>query len=333
MSKDIKLIKDCTTDELMERMIAWKKWGGGRNGQEIVDEAIKYCGENHNDSYEDYQDRLRMFLVGDLFQYQITDTFTVGNVNVAQFGPFRKGMFAETGKMVSRFTLYTDDVDRPLTDRECVRGTIEEITALAQKHSDVIETGCESATVEFPSGKLAIANYFCTDSNKYDELPDDIQYKSEYSINTATGRMSTMQWLADNKNIAYGQVGNMTCYFYQVSPTKIVVTNCKYYYEEILDEDGEWTEVENRVQVPKGSVYLGSVCCSVWRFEMADKQTMIEKEFDLEQYKKDRNDLEIMDAEVEAGTYEIKCYYQQMSDKQLVEKFGFPMIAELNKVG
>nr|NIQ06227.1 hypothetical protein [Candidatus Korarchaeota archaeon] len=53
--------------------------------------------------------------------------------------------------------------------------------------------------------------------------------------------------------------------------------------------------------------------------------------FDLEGYKKEMNHKEFSEVKVNPGTWEMKCYYQQRSDAEIMEEFGFPVWAELNR--
>lgn len=201
----------------------------------------------------------------------------------------------------------------------------EEITALAQKHSDIMEKRSEDVTVNFPSGRLAIANYFCEErKNGFDDLPEDIKYKDEFSINTAVGRQNTAQWLADNRGIAYGQFGNTTCSVYKVNNDKLVITACDPYIE---DED----DYEIELPKPEGWEYLGDVSLGVWRLELVDYQALTDYGFDLPEYKEKNDHMDFLDTEVNAGEWEMKTYYNQRSDEQIQAEFGYPVWAELNR--
>lgn len=295
-----------------------------------------------------------------IWEHMITDVFQVGHITVKLVGeehPNRKTERIEVdGKMEwkvtplpgtkGKFYMYrTEDVEaidifridntgtrHPIDDSHyCSR---EEITALAQKHSDIIEKRSEDVTVNFPTGIIYAANYFCENRDEgFDDLPKDIKYNNEFSINHAVGRQATAQWLADNRNMAYGQLGNTYCSVWKINDDKLVVTRNDPYvevWEEHEDpDDTGWYEKE--LPAPEGWEFVGGICCDVWRVELVDAQGMTDYGFDLDKFREEHEHKEVLKTTVNPGEWEMRTYYNQRSDAEIQKEFGYPIWAELNR--
>lgn len=320
--------------------------------------AIKFCeeiGEKNEGKPMSYGDGIQTNvkerqLEHIMYEYMITDVFQVGAVTVKQVGESYENVKMvylgeidgkpkynriPTGQMKAKYHMFrsapVEAIDVFRIDQDGTRQPIdeykyctrEEIVELAQKHSDIMTNRSEDVTVVFPTGELEIANYFREGDEGFDELPKDIKWNSEYSIYHAVGRAATAQWLADNRNMAYGQLGNTSCSVYKVNDDKLVITSAYPYGE---DEDGY--EVE--IPVPEGWEFVCGISCGVWRIELVDRKALEEYDFPLEEYKKDEYK-DFGSVKVNPGTWEMKTYYQQRSDKELMDDFGFPIWAELNR--
>lgn len=325
--------------------------------------AIKHCeeiGEKNEGKPNSYDGKIQTGvkerqLSFTIWEHMVSDVFQVGAVTVKRVGDEHEERKSEylgedengkpkyrgygTGRMKGKYYLFRSDpvdaIDVFRIDQDGTRQPIdeykyctrEEAIELAQRHSDIMTRRSEDVTVEFPTGELEIANFFREqgdDDNGFDELPKDIKWNSEYSINTALGREATAQWLADNRNMAYGQLGNTSCAVYKVSDDKLVVTSAWAY-----GEDEEGYEIE--IPVPEGWEKVCEISCSVWRLELVDRKGLTDYGFDLEEYKKDQYK-DFGSVKVNAGTWEMKTYYQQRSDKELMDEFGFPVWAELERI-
>jgi hypothetical protein len=242
-------------------------------------------------------------------EYLITKTVEVGLVTIGQVGvPFREEI---------KYTMWkTGNPEHWVGGRDTQYGKPEEAKALAQQHSDIMVAKSEDVTVTFPTGELLIGSYF----HPMDELPEDDKWAEKYSINGAIGRINTMKWLAENRGIAYGQLGNMSFSAYKVNDDRIILTDA---YMDDRDYDDE----ELKITIPDAT-YLGKICCCVWRFEIVDKADIKKHNFDLASNNDDNDPLEV---KVNPGVWDMKVYYQQRSDKQLIKDFGYPLYAELNR--
>ena len=286
--------------------------------EKIVEIAREYA--------EEKTDKEGLCLLGiQMSDYAITEEIPVGDLTVGVIGHETSGThaFQKDPRLRGKYVIYKGTPDRWV--KESTYAAREDILKIAQVCSDIDKDQCESTTVEFPTGELCIANFFCEDhDNGFDELPKDMKYKDEFSINNSFGRRNTMKWLAENRGIAYGQLGNTYMSVWKVSDDKLVITEHNPYTE---DEDGY--EVE--LPTPEGWEHVGDVCCDVWRFEAVDKQRFVEHNFDLEKYKADREHMDFHETTVTAGEWDMKCYYRYMSDEELTKKFGYPIYAELNR--
>jgi hypothetical protein len=316
--------KEVTEDQIIESVRDHKLWWM-HTPEEMMAGLEKW--KNREPEEGDFDGMNKSCMLMDINESQITEEIKVGNLTVGVIGKERtgKGMFDEKDIISTRgrYVIYKDTPDRWV--KEKTYGNRDDILKIAQVCADIDKDQCESSTVEFPTGELCIANFFCEDrDNGFDELPKDMKYKEEFSINNSFGRRNTMKWLAENKGIAYGQLGNTSVSVYKVSDDKLVVASGSAYTE---DEEG----YELEIPVPEGWVHVGDICCDVWRFEAVDKQRFVEHGFDLEAYKEDRDHMDFLETKVTAGTWDMKCYYQYMSDEDMTKKFGYPVYAELER--
>jgi len=299
----------------------------------------KYEGELGS-SGEPQTDVKTKHLQFSIFDEMITDVFQVGKVIVKQVGESREKskyyMFRVEGvDAIDVFRIDADGTQHPI--EEYIFCTRDEIIDRAQQYTEVMTKRSEDVVVNFPTGMIEVSNYFCEDDQGFDDLPKDIQYKREYSICNELGRQNTAQWLADNRNMAYGQLGNTYCTVWKVSDTKLVVTQSDpcYDYEEADDEDygdGDPYYGDEEIPTPEGWEKVSDVCCDVWRIELVDHQGFADYGFDLESYKKEKTHKEFGSVQVKSGKWLMKTYYNQRSNKELIEEFGYPIWAELNLI-
>lgn len=339
---------DKTWEELCDE-VRNAKYGCSRGpGEDLIKQTLEVEEKHLKEDKEGDTFTKAGFLQFLMMEYMVTDVFQVGHVIVKLIGnehdnhdikwskdedgnskctrimkPGKKGKYymyrVKTIQPIDAFCFDYGNYCPIDEHRYCSR---DEITKIAQKHSDVIEKRSEDVIIHFPTGELCISNYFRENRDQgFDELPKDIKYNSEFSINYAIGREATAQWLADNRNMAYGQLGNTSCSVWKISDDKLVITSNGAY-----GEDDEGYEVE--LKAPEGWELVGDICCDVWHIELVDRQGLDNYGFDLEEYKKDH---EVKDVKVNAGVWDMKTYYQQRSDEEIMKEFGYPVWAELNR--
>lgn len=125
--------------------------------------------------------------------------------------------------------------------------------------SNIKKTGIVTH-IDVPSGKFIITNHFGKNDDIYDPEDDRIGYES---INALSGRIKLAGVLAD-KDIAYGQMGNMSIDVYvNESGTEIIIGDGYYY-------DGNQEDVRSF----EGFKNIGSISLSVWRWQAADKEIL-----------------------------------------------------------
>ena len=286
------------TNKELEDVLRAGPLAGSRSADELIELA--------NDQDIVRENGTRSMLMHLIFEYLITRTFNVGKIIIAQIG---KTYSDEHGKYVMH---YEGDMTRHVGGRDTIYASETEIIAMAKSYDRIFEERCEQTTINFPTGELLFANYF----SPMDELPDNIKYGEKFSINGALGRQNTMEWLAENRGIAYGQLGNTSCAVYKVNDDKIYITSA---YAE--DDD------EGNSLIPPGEM-MGTISCGVWRFEGVDKADIAKHKFNIEEAEID----DLVEVKVNPGEWEMRVYYQHYGDDDLIEKFKIPLWAELNRV-
>jgi hypothetical protein len=287
-----------------------------------AEEIVKFAREYADENTEKEGMSMLMMQMGD---YAITEEIQVGELTVGVIGHECQGTHAyqKDPRLRGKYNIYKGKPEHWV--KESNYAAREDILKIAQVCADIDMNKCEEVTVEFPTGDLCISNFFCEDRDHgFDELPKDMKYKEEFSINNSFGRRNTMKWLAENRGIAYGQLGNTSCHVYKVSDDKLVVIGNDEYY---IDDEGYEQEMTMPIEWEK----VGDICCDVWRFEAVDKQRFVEHDFDLEAYKAEKTHKEFLDVTVNAGEWDMKCYYKYMSDDEMVKKFGHIVYAELER--
>lgn len=221
-------------------------------------------------------------------------------------------------------TFYLDGDPKMWVDTDMYM-TVAEAEDNLDMLNKIYKDNCHTTTVNFPTGEVCFSNFFHMDSNKVDDLPDDIQYAQEYCINNTSGVQRTMEWLAENRGIAYGQLGNMSYGVHVISEDEIHLTTqwLDCYYDSETDEEKDYPKMP-----PVES--SGEVSCEVWRFEAVDKQSLKDHDFDLEAFKAE-NRCDFVDVKVNPGEWKVEVFYKHMSEEEMVEKWGYPIYARLTR--
>lgn len=212
-----------------------------------------------------------------------------------------------------KFRLYTKvggtNLGVEVLSRNIDKDVIEEIALM----DEILDNQCVSTEIELKTGNLVFANHF----HPYDEMdlkPPHNEYQS-HSLCSYTGRKRTMDTLATENKILYGQVGNTSVSVYKVDNDTLNLVRW---------EDDEYD------CIPKSWKKMGRICCDVWRFEFIEKEV-------LDSYKTDNNKEYVEDIEgkvsVTPGTWKLNNYYHHLTDEQIVEKFnGVDVIATMKRI-
>ncbi|HET8688314.1 MAG TPA: hypothetical protein VFM18_17025 [Methanosarcina sp.] len=264
-----------------------------------AEEDIAFAEEHGKD-----RDQVFSFLLIRGMDNLICETFTVGSIKVSHLGLEAD---PEYGKWQLEYN------GRELGGRGTMYGTEDEIRKIAQQYDEICSKRSEDVDVVFPTGKVMFANFF----HPMDELPEDIKWSEDFSINGSLGRVNTMKWLAENRGIAYGQLGNTSFAVYKVNDNKLYIAP-RWYGEE---ED----------EIPPPGKRVGEIDCGVWRFECIDKANYDKQIGQFPADKDNRGDRESFTVNVAPGKWTMRVYYHHRSEEELTEEFWFPCWAELTR--
>jgi hypothetical protein len=180
--------------------------------------------------------------------------------------------------------------------------------------SHLTESQKLEATIEVPSGELIFQNYF-----DKEELYEGKEKYGTPGINSILGRNKLMQELAE-KNVGYGQMGNMGVTVYSNETDEIIIGNNvdmyydnKGYYESHPEKiDDEWLKEEKDAKefekyLKEGNFKkMGEISLSVWRWMCMDKQLLLEHG---ETLKTDDIYQDSVEVHVQKGNYKIEHYF------------------------
>ena len=191
---------------------------------------------------------------------------------------------------------------------------IKEIaTIYSRKYTEIIE-------LKIPTGQLVFANWFLSNDRGYAfDLPEELKYTDDYSINSKYGRQNCMDYMSKEYDLGYVQLGNTTAAIFKLNDDRVIIAP-EYYYDDATDKD---------VEPPKDWEYLGDISCSVWRVEFADKETLDNNDNFKQESLEEEDSVSV---QVSPGIWSAKNYYRDYSDKGLAKKFGYPIWVELNRV-
>ena len=205
--------------------------------------------------------------------------------------------------------------------------TIDTVYETAEEMNKIYADKCHTSTVEFPTGNVIFANFFKNSSNdSYAfDMPKDLKYSEEYSINNDIGTQKTMRKLSEVHGLAYIQLGNTSAHVYKVGEDRIVIAPAFAYYE---DDDG----YEHDMPEPSGWELMGEICCDVWRVEFIDQQNFDKGDtlpLDHEDYEYNKP----FHCSVNPGIWEIKNRYHFMDDRVEIKNGLFPVWCEITRKG
>lgn len=216
-------------------------------------------------------------------------------------------------------------VERYISER--LNTTVEMVYEEAEEMNKIYADKCTTSEVEFPTGNIIFANFFknsAMDDYAF-EMPEDLKYKSEYSINYDIGVQRTMRKLSELHGLGYVQLGNTTADIYKVGEDKIIMTTSYAYYPDENDE------FDVDIPAPEEWEHIGDVCCDVWRLEFIDQQNfdkgdtlpLDHKEYD---YNKPCR------CKVNPGTWKVTNRYHFMDDQVALKNGEYPIWCELTRI-
>lgn len=125
-----------------------------------------------------------------------------------------------------------------------------------------------SGTINVSGGKLVFANFFPSPSLRED-TPEGKKYSDEYNLCYHSGRRKITQWKAENQNVAYGQMGNMSLSVWANSKKdRIILT------EAYIDSKKKIAALKKMGMRKVGK----EISLAVWRWESTDITTVEKSE-------------------------------------------------------
>jgi len=208
---------------------------------------------------------------------------------------------------------------------ERVNRTVEDVYAVAEIFNKIHSEGCTECQVEFPTGNILFSNFFKNKARDDYEfaMPDNLQYRSGYSINHSFGEQATMKTLSETHGLGYVQLGNTSAAIYKIGDDRIVMTTLYPTYE---DEDG----YENDIEPPDDWEEIGTISCDVWRVEFID-QANFDKGDGLPLDHEGYNNNKPCKGKVNPGTWTVRNRYHYMNDDHYLKKGEIPIWVELTR--
>jgi hypothetical protein len=171
--------------------------------------------------------------------------------------------------------------------------------------------------------KMVVANFFHRDDvPELADAPEKERYREKYSLNSALGRLNTQKYKAE-RNIAYGQMGNMSIGVYVSNDKKRVLIADPHYWEDWHFEHD--TPEDQFTDCPEGMTFAGTISLSCWRWEATDLDYVKPFEpscltegstcdLDADSLKKCYNDYYVLD--VAQGEWDFVHYYRDREPKE-----------------
>jgi hypothetical protein len=229
-------------------------------------------------------------------------------------------------------------------DAEKIRFALEVGATPLNEDGGVLSTKPHVTEVTWDTGEIIIANFF--DDRKpnkekpekrsdYDEIfePKD-KYAEEFSLNSNLGRRNLADHYANNWNIGYGQMGNMSIDIYvnnsgtgiYVVATAIEELDTEYAEEEYGEEAVKiYKKFKDQVDISELK-HQGTISLSMWRWMAADKSLLDKHKIPYEVCKDDRAyiDDEVLLTKVKSGKWKITHYYDvEGRDSYLYSKMEY----------
>lgn len=181
------------------------------------------------------------------------------------------------------------------------------------KYGNYIAEGkrCDFENKKFLSNSINIgspiifANFFCFEDCSKDN-------EGYWNLNYLSDREKITHYKAENQNIAYGQMGNMSVGIYLSKDSKTIIVSSPYLQDYLEDGLDNIEEIKN---ILDNYEYKGSICLEMWRWEASDLNTISQKTVD--KLKKERN-MDIVMFDVPHGVWNFEHYYYVKNDDSLI---------------
>lgn len=156
------------------------------------------------------------------------------------------------------------------------------------------------------SSRLILLNFF----KGVEDTPKGKKYTREWSLNDLIGRHNITKYKS-KKNIAYGQMSNMSIGIYVNENRDCVIVGPAYHPAEVEEYDSD-EEYEIAISKPvfDGFNIVGTMSLRVWRWEATDLETI----GDYNQFIQDHEDQEIIEIDVKHGVWEFKHYFDRIEE-------------------
>jgi hypothetical protein len=152
--------------------------------------------------------------------------------------------------------------------------------------------------------KLVFANFF----REVEDSDDKEARIGEWSLCNLAGRKNITRYKAE-RNVAYGQMGNMSVGIYVSDDKKSVIVGDPYIFDSRCEgmSDAEYKKAKKNPELKKlaGHTMAGRVSCEVWRWEATDL-SLIKS---LKKFKEDNKDRGFVTLDVPTGLWSFEHYF------------------------
>lgn len=195
---------------------------------------------------------------------------------------------------------------------------------------NIHERTCLTSEIEVPTGELV---FFDRHPRK---LTED-RHEPDFDINRIGGRNELMQWLAE-RNIGYGQTGNMGVQLYTTADKSEVVIGSHIddpasYEREDFDTDDEYkaalTSIEDARKMFSALNGAGGIDCEVWRWMCVDRSFLTDADMTTLE-KKHRGNFCLVS--VTPGRYRIEHYMDHARMQDDYDEYAPLVISKIIKL-
>jgi len=172
----------------------------------------------------------------------------------------------------------------------------------------------QTVNIKVPTGRMIFCNFF-RDEDLFD--PKD-KHSNKFSINQIQGRINYAKHYAENHNIGYGQMGNMSGDVY-VNPAKdkVIIGDC--YPEDWEDYGYSGPDPEYTQAMKEGFESKGNISMSMWRWMCID-ESLLPEGMEVE---------ERVDVNLVPGTYQVIHYYDTTPNPKDYGLFKYSTIEKI----
>lgn len=158
------------------------------------------------------------------------------------------------------------------------------------------------------TSRLLFANFFL----EVEDSQEDEKHSEDWSLNNLAGRKRITEYKAE-RNVAYGQMGNMSIGIYINEAKDSIIVGPKYHPAEDEDYDTD-EEYEKAMALPvfPGYELIGGICLDVWRWEATDLNTIGAENYD--KVAERHGNRGMVEIDVPHGVWSFEHYYDTKSN-------------------